>query len=151
MSNNVFEELTKSFGNFGQFNAQAGLEDAAEAVRNNFEAIVAANTALVEGAQAVAQRQVKALQAGAEEAIEFAKDIASSKDPKEGAAKQAEFAKAAFEKSLAEGREQFEIASQSGNKAAEVIGKQVTQNIRQFSDATQNAAKQAKQAAKKAA
>jgi len=136
--NNIFSNAMKPFETWKSFSEQFSSVDLSDFVSNSrksFEAFSSANQAFVEGAQAVAQRQLEIAQNNAENALQLLKEVASSKDPREGAAKQIDFAKKAIEKSLSDSREIFEIASKSNSKAYELIGKQVSECIKECSKA----------------
>lgn len=146
MSNNPFGDAFKSFYE----NIPAW--DASEAValgRKNIEACSAACQAVAEGVQAVAQRQFEIIQSNVESTLEMWKQVASSKDPKESATKQADFAKNIFEKSIEDSRELAEIASKSNNKVIELVNRQVAECIKECSKAASQASSQ--QQKKKAA
>jgi len=151
MTKDIFSDAFKSFEAFnkslGSKTPSVDFNEVVSAARKNFEVLSTANQAIVEGAQAVAQRQLEIAQANAENLLQMFKEVASSKDTKEGAAKQAEFAKQAIEKSLADSREVFELASKSNSKAYELIGKQVTDNIKELSKVSSGSKKSQAEAA----
>jgi len=133
--NNPFDAFNKAFEAFKPFGKvpSVDFEGMFAAGRRNVEVLADANKVLSEGAQAVAKRQFEIAQANAEKALDLVKEIASSKDPKEAAAKQADSIKGLFEKTVADANELVELASKSNTKAYEIVGKQVSENIKEIS------------------
>lgn len=154
MAQNPFQDAFKSWEN--SFKAMTpktpafDFNDAFSTMQNNFETMVAAQREMAEGMQKVAKRQVEIAQNNTEEAMNLFKDIAASRDPKESASKQAEFAKNAFEKAANDTRELMEIATDSNNRAAEIIGKQMSENLSQANEAADKVSRAAKDAANQA-
>ncbi len=124
MSNNPFADV---FGNFSNQVPSFNFAEAVEAGKKNFEVFQEANQAIVEGAQEFTEKQIEIAKANTESAIKLFKEVASSRDIRDGASKQADFAKKAFEKATKDTNDLIEIASKSNNKAAEIVGKQVSE------------------------
>lgn len=93
------------------------------AQQKNIEAMNQANKAAVEGWQAFAKKQAELWQSAFEDAGVFAQDVASAKEPTDKIAKQAAFAKNAFEASLSNAREAQEMATKTANKTVDIVSK----------------------------
>jgi len=149
--NNPFSDAFKVFDawkNVGKQVPAFDSEEVSNLVRKNIEVAQQAQEAFAEGAQTIIKRQLEIAQANAEGTLELFKVVASSKDPRESAAKQADFAKTAFEKAAVDANELADIAAKSSNKVAEIIGKQVSDNLK---ETTKTQKKAASKAAPKAA
>ncbi len=133
-------EAFKEMPNVPAFDSSQLIEQS----KKNFEAAQQAQQILAEATQSFFQRQFEIAQANAEGALQLVKEIASSKDAKDSAAKQATYARNAVEKAANDASELSEIASKASTKATEIVSKQVTEN---FEQATKAAAKPAKKAA----
>jgi phasin family protein len=138
--NKAFNDAFKAFSSV---QPQADFKEVFNAGRKNVEAFTAANQAFAEGVQAVFRRQAEVAQKQAEDALNLFKEVASSKNPEASIAKQAEFAKSAFETSLANTREAIETASKAGTEASEIIGKRAVANVEEYSVKAAEVAKKA--------
>ncbi len=150
--NNPFFSAFKSFGE--QFNSnlhQMDLNDLSTAFRKNLEVANAAQQALTEGAQNFFQRQFEIFQSNMETILELSKEIASSKDPREAASKQAEATKRCLEKAASDANELVAIVSKTSNQTCEILGKQASENIKEISKAASTAASAASNVNKKKA
>ena len=105
---NPFAEM---FETFTQQMPAIDFNDAIEASKRSAEAFQEFNQAVVEGAQAVVQKQVEIARANSEEAIKLLKEVSAAKDIRESTAKQAEFTKAAFEKAACDANDIVEMNS----------------------------------------
>lgn len=122
---------------FKQFSEQSNAFDFSEylqSAQKNFDSISSANQIFAEGLQELAQRQLQIVQQNADAALTFFKEVASSKDPKEGAQKQAKFAKDSFENALTNSREMFDIAVSANQKASELLSQQASENIKNLNE-----------------
>ena len=106
-----------------------------ESRRKDIEALAAANQRAYEGLQALAQRQAQILQ---ETMQKWQSGVQGGsmggmgnmgQSLQEGATKQAEAARLAFEQALANMRELAEMAAQSQAKAYEVIHKRIQESL----------------------
>ena len=97
--------------------------------QKNIAALTQANQHAVEGMQALAQRQLEIMKQTMVSAADAAKQVSTSGNPKEAAAKQAELAKAAFEQAVTNMREMAEMVSKFSNQAFDVISKRVTEGF----------------------
>lgn len=87
----------------------------------NIEALTRANQVLLEGAQAVMQRQAEMLQKTMSEVVEISQKLMKEGDPQANATKRFELAKTSFELSIANMRELAELATKSNREALELI------------------------------
>jgi phasin family protein len=89
--------------------------------QKNIAALTKANQVLLEGAQAVMQRQAEVLQRSMAELSDTSRELMSGGDPQAGAQKRFELAKTSFEQAIANMRELAELAGKSNSEALEVI------------------------------
>lgn len=125
------------------------LTDATAAAQRNMEAATSVFQTAFNSAQQIAKRQMEIAQKSAEEGFNLLREIASSRDPKESAQKQAEYAKTAFEQAAKNASETAEQIAKSQNEVAGIVSKQLNANINEISKAATAVAK--KQQDKKAA
>lgn len=115
---------------FSDFKMPAFNVDAmVEAQQKNMEAFNMANKAAVEGWQAFAKKQVELWQSAMEETGAMAQDVASAKEPADKFAKQAAFAKSAFENGLSNAREAQAMASKTANKTVDIMSKRWAEGL----------------------
>ncbi|HTW69232.1 MAG TPA: phasin family protein, partial [Acetobacteraceae bacterium] len=80
--------------------AMPDMEAFITANRRNIETLTAANRVAMEGAQAVARRNMEIMQQNMAELTECMKELASAEGPQAKAAKQAELLKQAYERAV---------------------------------------------------
>lgn len=115
---------------FADFKMPAFNVDAmVEAQQKNIEAFNMANKAAVEGWQAFTKKQVELWQSAMEETGALAQDVAGTKEPADKFAKQAAFAKTAFENSLSNAREAQAMASKTANKTVDIVSKRWAESL----------------------
>lgn len=100
--------------------------------RKNIEAFTQANQLAVEGAQAVARRQVEIARQAVDEASTLLREWTQPGAPEERLAKNAELAKQAFEKGLANARELTELVTKANTEAFNVINKRVAEGFEEM-------------------
>ena len=100
--------------------------------RRNVEALTEANKLASDGAQAFATRQAEILKGTVDAYADAFRGLMTLNDPQNGAAKQAEFAKASFETSNANIRALTEIAAMAQAKSLDVINKRVVESLGEF-------------------
>lgn len=118
------------------------------AQQKNIEAMNLANKAVVESWQGFAKKQAELWQTAMEDTGVLAQDVASAKEPTDKMAKQAAFAKAAFENSLSNAREAQEIAAKTANKAVDIVSKRWTEGLDEVTSYVEKTAPKAAAAAK---
>jgi phasin family protein len=100
--------------------------------RRNVEAWSQANRVAVEGAQAVAKRQVEMVRQGFDDLTAFVRDLSQPISAEERISKNTEFAKRAIEKSLNHTREIATMATRTGSEATEVLHKRANEGLDEF-------------------
>ena len=103
--------------------------------QKNIAALTQANQVLMEGAQAVMQRQVEILQRAMSEVVEASQDLMKEGDPQANATKRYELARASFETAIANMRELAELASKSNREALEVINHRAVESFEEIKKA----------------
>jgi len=95
--------------------------------QKNLAALTQANQVLMQGAQAVMQREVEILQKAMAEAVTASRELMAEGDPQAGAAKRFELARTSFETAITNMRELAELASKSNSEALEVINRRAVE------------------------
>lgn len=125
MSGSAFnpEEIMKLFGSMKMPNAEH-LQTLAEAQKRNLEAMVAANRLAMEGAQAVARRNLEIMQQSmAEMAQSMQGMVALDGNPAQKAQQQAEAMKTAYERAVTNMKELSDLIQKSNGEAMEVLNR----------------------------
>lgn len=97
--------------------------------QKNIAALTRANQVMLEGAQAVMQREMEIMQRAMTEAMAASQELAKPGDPSAGAAKRFEVAKASFETAITNMRELAELAGKSNQEAMDVINKRALEGF----------------------
>jgi phasin family protein len=97
--------------------------------RRNIETFSAANKVALEGAQAIARRNMEIVQAAVGEMTEAMKAIAATDAPQAKAAKQAELMKAAYEKAVVNMRELADMIQRANGEALGLINKRFAETM----------------------
>ncbi len=108
------------------------VESIVAAQRKNLEALTQANQLAVEGVQALARRQVEIARQAVDEASSLVREWTQPGAPEERMAKNAEYAKQAFEKSVANARELAELVTKANSEAFAVIQKRVAEGFEEL-------------------
>lgn len=109
--------------------------------RKNIEALTQANKLAFEGLQNVVKRQVEILRQAMDEVASVSKNFSAPGNPQDMAAKQAEYAKDAFERALGNARELAEMISKANTEAFDLLNKRFTQSLDEARDVFSKAAK----------
>ncbi len=110
--------------------------------RRNIEAFSQANQLAVEGAQAVARRQIEMARQAFEDVSVLFRELAQPASAEDRIAKNTEYAKQMLEKSVTHGREITELAAKAGTEAADVLRKRASETLDEFREmAKQQAAR----------
>lgn len=125
-------DVSKAFAGFTipGFNVEAMMASQ----RKNVEALTQANQLAIEGAQALARRQVEIAREALDEAPALFRELSQPGAPQERLAKNAELAKATFEKSLANARELTELMTKANAEAFNVLTKRMTESFEEIRD-----------------
>jgi len=120
-------DFTKAFSglNLPGFDAEAALASQ----RKNIEALTQANQLAVDGAQAVARRQVEIARETIEEASTLFRDLAQPISSEDRVAKNAAIFKSSFERGLANARELALMLTKANTEAFEVVVKRFTEGF----------------------
>ena len=123
-------DVTKMFPDFRlrPFDVDAVLA----AQRRNVEALSHANQLAIEGAQAVARRQIELTRQSFEDFSTLLRDLSQPASAEDRIAKNTEFAKQLLEKGVSHGREIAMLASKAGTEAAEVLHKRACEGLDEF-------------------
>jgi phasin family protein len=97
--------------------------------QKNVEALTRANQVLLEGAQAVVQREVEILQKAMQEFAEASRELMQEGDPQAQTQKRLELARASFEAALRNMRELAEMAGRANREALEMINKRAMESF----------------------
>ncbi len=113
-------DFTKLFSEM-KLPAMPDMEAFVAANRRNIETFTAANRIAMEGAQAIARRNMEIMQQSMAELTEGMKTLASAEGPQAKAAKQAEMLKQAYERAVANMQEMRDLIQQSNAEALALI------------------------------
>lgn len=116
------------------------VDSLAAAQRKNLEAFTQANQLAVEGAQAIARRQVELARQVMDEASAVMRDWTQPAAPEEQVAKNVELVKQAFEKSVANARELTELVAKANTDTFNVIHKRIAEGFEEIRDYTRQRA-----------
>jgi phasin family protein len=97
--------------------------------RKNIETFSAANKVALEGAQAIAKRNMEIVQSAVAEMTEAMKALSGTDAPQAKAAKQAEIMKAAYEKAVANMRELADMIQRANGEALGLINKRFAETM----------------------
>ena len=103
--------------------AMPDMEAFVAANRRNIETFTAANRVAMEGAQAIARRNMEIMQQSVAELTEGMKALATAEGPQAKAAKQAEMLKQAYEHAVANMQELRDLIQQSNAEALSLLNK----------------------------
>ncbi|HEY3846004.1 MAG TPA: TIGR01841 family phasin [Acetobacteraceae bacterium] len=103
--------------------AMPDMEAFIAANRRNIETFTAANRVAMEGAQAIARRNMEIMQQSMAELTEGMKALATAEGPQAKAAKQAEMLKQAYEHAVANMQELRDLIQQSNAEALALINR----------------------------
>ncbi|HKT20030.1 MAG TPA: TIGR01841 family phasin [Stellaceae bacterium] len=123
-------DMSKAFAGFAMpsFNVEAMMASQ----RKNVEALTQANQLAIEGAQALARRQVEIAREALEEARSLFREFSQPGAPQERLAKNTEIAKATFEKGLATAKELTELVTKANAEAFDVLTKRVAESFEEI-------------------
>lgn len=105
--------------------------------QRNVAALTRANQVLLEGAQAVMQREVEILQRAMAEVMTASQELMKEGDPQAQATRRFELARASFEAAIKNMRELAELAAKSNTEALEVINKRALESFEEVRKAVE--------------
>lgn len=97
--------------------------------QKNIDALTNANQAAVDGAQALAQRQMEMFQQAMEQVQNVAQTMTGKMNPQDFAKAQAEMMKTAMEKAISNSRELADLATKSQYEAADIMNKRYAEML----------------------
>lgn len=119
------DDFMKMFSEF-KMPAMPDMSAFAEAQKRNIEALTTANKLAMEGAQAVARRNMEIMQQAMGEMTEAVAALSSQEPAAAKAAKQAELLKSAYEKAVGNMKEISELIQKSNGEALSVLNARFT-------------------------
>jgi phasin family protein len=131
MSSNGFnaEEMMRAFTSM-KMPGMPDFQAFADAQKRNLEAITAANKLAMEGAQAVARRNMEIMQQVMSEMAEAVQSLSSTEgSPNAKAAQQAEMVKSAYERAVANMQEIAELIQKSNGEAVGVLNRRFAEAL----------------------
>ncbi len=125
----VFGEMTKIFSDmrFPSFVPDSGALMAAH--KRNMDALAAANRLAIEGAQAVARRNMEIMQTAMGELTAHLRELASAGSPKAKAARQAELIKQSYEHAVSNIRELSDLIQKSNEEALSLLNQRFRESM----------------------
>ncbi|WP_242531038.1 phasin family protein [Roseococcus thiosulfatophilus] len=126
------EDMMKMFSSIKMPNMMA-FQALADAQRRNLEAMAAANRVAMEGAQAVARRNMELMQQTMAEMSEAMRGLtAMDGNPATKAAQQAELMKANYERAVASMKELADLIQKSNGEALEVLNRRFAEALEEM-------------------
>lgn len=122
----VAADFTKLFADM-KLPLMPNMDSFLSAHRRNLEALTAANRVAMEGAQAVARRNMEIMQQSLAELTESMQALAAADGPQAKAAKQAEMLKQAYERAVSNMQELRDLIQQSNAEALALLNKRFTE------------------------
>jgi phasin family protein len=117
------DEIMKMFGSM-KMPSMPDFQAFAEAQKRNLDALTTANKLAMEGAQAVAKRNMEIVQQAMGEMTQAVQSLASADgSPQDKATKQAEMMKSAYERAVANMQEIAELIQKSNGEAVGVLNR----------------------------
>ena len=113
-------EFTKMFSEM-KWPMMPDMDGFIAAHRRNLETFSAANRVALEGAQTVAKRHMEIVQQTMQEMSETIRDLTSSGNPQDRAAKQAALVKQAYERAVSHMKELSELIQRSNGEALQML------------------------------
>jgi phasin family protein len=104
-------------------------QDLMASQQKNVAALTRANQVLMEGAQAVFQREVEILQKAMSEVVDASRELMQEGDPQANASKRFELARTSFEAAIGNMRELAEMAAKSNREALELINQRALESF----------------------
>ena len=116
---------------------QFDAEGFANSQRKNVELLMNTNKAVLEGSQALMQRQADMIQQAIAEATEAAQSLSKSGSPEEVSKAQVELLQSAYEKALANSTEISEMIKKTQDEVVEKVNTRITESLAELKSAIQ--------------
>jgi phasin family protein len=126
MGANAMNEFTRMFADM-KIPAAPDMEALMAAHRRNLETLSAANRVALEGAQAIARRNMEIMQQTMTELTENMRNFATVENPSARAARQADLLKAAYERAVANMQEIADLIQKSSGEALGLLNRRFTE------------------------
>lgn len=128
MSSNGFspEEMMRAFTSM-KMPAMPDFQAFADTQRRNLEALTTANKLAMEGAQAVARRNMEIIQQAMGEMTQAMQTLTAEGAPQDKMAQQTEMMKSAYERAIANMREIADLIQKSNGEALQVLNRRFTE------------------------
>ena len=128
-----FQDFEKAFAAFTLPMAEG--QALADAQRRNVEALTQANKVVVEGWQALAQRQSEIARQAVSDFTAAVQDIAGAGSVEGQMARQTELVKEAFEQAVSNARELTELGVKSQSEAVDLLNRRFTESLDELQSA----------------
>ncbi len=128
MGASAMSEFTRMFSTM-KLPAPPDMEALMSAHRRNLETLSAANRVALEGAQAVARRNMEIMQQTMTELTEGMRDFAGGEPPQARAARQADLLKSAYERAVANMQEIGDLIQKSNGEALGLLNKRFAEAV----------------------
>jgi phasin family protein len=138
MASDSFFDQVKAFGSKLGL-PKVDVDKLVEMNRKNFEALMKSAAVAGEGAKALADKQREILQAAFKETSARVQDFHPVGNPQEVLAKQAEYAKKAFEVAMQNTRDLADLATKSTAEAARIIRERIHDNLSELQESVSSA------------
>jgi phasin family protein len=138
MASDSFLDQMKSFGSKLGL-PKVDVDKLVEMNRKNFEALMKSASVAGEGAKALAEKQREILQAAFKETSARVQDFHPVGNPQEILAKQAEYAKKAFEVAMQNTRDLAELATKTTAEATKIVRDRIHENLNELQQSVSSA------------
>ena len=128
MSAKAMGDFTRMFADM-KMPMMPDMEALMSAHRRNLETLSAANRVALEGAQAIARRNMEIMQQTMAELTDGMRQLASGESPQARATHQADMLKAAYERAVANMREVAELIQKSNGEALSLLNGRFTESV----------------------
>ena len=128
MGTSAMSEFTRMFADM-KMPAMPDMDALMAAHRRNLETLSAANRVALEGAQAVARRNMEIMQQTMSELTDTMRSFAAAENPSTRAARQAEMLKGAYERAVANMQEIGELIQKSSGEALGLLNHRFTEAL----------------------
>ena len=119
-------DFTRMFADM-KFPAMPDMEAFSNATRRNMEAFTAANRIALEGAQAVARRNMEIMQQSMADMSDAVRWLAGAETPQTRAARQAELLKTAYSRAVGNLKELRDLIQKSNEEALALLNRRFTE------------------------
>ncbi len=126
----ITKQYQEFFGNFSSPNLD--MSGLIEMQNKNVQTLTAANRAILEGTQALMQRQAEMVKQVLEEASDAAKSLGDVQNPQEAADKQIKLIEASFSEALSNFAEINEMVKNTQNETSKLVAARFNESLEEF-------------------